>query len=253
MAGGLGASSFTVAPESTAAFVVKPPSSTTLAAGVSGRPLWPSDISGLVLWLPGDSIQGITSGASLSAWTDSSASASHATQASAASQPIYVANAQNGLGAVAFGTAISTFMQSPTSVSDNVTLGLVSSPTSIGAARPFGSNSGTARLSVSGGNWVYARGGTLSDGSATVGAWKSIIGFGDVSAQSICTLTVNSSVFTASVTTSSVTGLLATIGSNSPSGSTYTGMIGEAVLYNRQLVNIERSSLDSYFRTKWGI
>src|SRR6267378_625885 len=102
MAGGIGAASFVVAPESTTSLTatVGALSVTTFAAGVTGRPLWPSDITGLVLWLPADQIQGIASGASLSNWTDSSASASHATQASAVSQPIFVANVRNALSAV---------------------------------------------------------------------------------------------------------------------------------------------------------
>src|SRR5438445_5024083 len=105
------------------------PSTSTLwvspyATGISGRPLWPSDVSGLVLWLPADQIQGIASGASLSAWTDSSASASHATQASAASQPIFVTNVRNALSAVSFGKAVSQLLISNTSLADTASVAL---------------------------------------------------------------------------------------------------------------------------------
>src|SRR5438094_315489 len=116
MAGGIGAQAFVVAPESTTSLSALSPSVTTFAAFLTGRPLWPSDITGLVLWLPGDQIQGIASGTSLSAWTDSSASASHATQPSLVSQGVYLANVQNGLGAVAFGNGIGQVMTSFTSV-----------------------------------------------------------------------------------------------------------------------------------------
>src|SRR5947208_9669827 len=122
MAGGIGAQAFVVAPESTTSLSALTPSVITFAAFLTGRPLWPSDITGLILWLPGDQIQGIASGTSLSNWTDSSASASHATQPSAVSQGVYIANAQNGLGAVAFGNVIGQVMVSPTSVVDSSTL-----------------------------------------------------------------------------------------------------------------------------------
>src|SRR5213080_33620 len=125
MAGGIGAQAFVVAPESTTSLSALTPSVTTFAAFGTGRPLWPSDITGLVLWLPADQIQGIASGASLSAWTDSSTSASHATQASAASQPIFVTNVQNALSAVSFGKAASQLLLSNTSLADTATVALV--------------------------------------------------------------------------------------------------------------------------------
>src|SRR5947208_12277595 len=125
MAGGIGAQAFVVAPESTTSLSALTPSVITFAAFLTGRPLWPSDITGLILWLPGDQIQGIASGTSLSNWTDSSASASHATQASAVSQPVYLSNVQNGFGGVSFGQGIAQFMQSPTSIVDINTLCVV--------------------------------------------------------------------------------------------------------------------------------
>jgi len=258
MAGGTGAASFTVAPESTGTLGAQLPSSTTFAAGVSGRPLWPSDITGLVLWLPADQIQGIASGTSLSNWTDSSTSASHATQPSAVSQGVFLINVQNGLGGVVFGNGIGQALTSPTSIVDVSTLCIVTSSTSGGLSqRPLGATVGSStRIVTSGGNWAFARAASgassqLNDGLATV-AWKSIIGFADVSAQSVCTLTVNGQTFLQSVTTSAVSGTLAGIGAASPSASTYSGVIGEVCVFSRNLVDVERVSLDSYFRTKWG-
>jgi len=259
MAGGTGAASFTVAPESTGTLGAQLPSSTTFAAGVSGRPLWPSDITGCILWLPGDQIQGIVSGASLSAWTDSSASAAHAVQASAVSQGVYITNAKNSLGAVAFGNGSGQVMISPTSIVDTSTLCLVASPTTLNiTTRPLGSDGpATIRISTAGGNWAVIRGlggaATLSDGPATVGVWKSVIGFADISAQSTCTLTVSGQIFPGSVATSGVTGLNAGIGAVGPSASTFSGLIGEAIVYNRLITEVERVSLDSYLRTKWAV
>src|SRR5439155_13167196 len=140
MAGGIGAQAFVVAPESTTSLSALTPSVTTFAAFVTGRPLWPSDITGLVLWLPGDQIQGIASGTSLSNWTDSSASASHATQPSAVSQGIFVTNAQNGLGAVSFGSGIGQVMASPTSIFDTSTVCFVAASTRTNSQLVLGPN-----------------------------------------------------------------------------------------------------------------
>jgi len=257
VAGGIGVQSFTVAPESTAGFIAQPPSVTTFAAFGTGRPLWPSDITGLVLWLPADQIQGIASGTSLSAWTDSSASASHATQASAVSQPVYVTNVQNGLGGVSFGQGIGQIMQSPTSIVDTTTLCLVTAPTQVTPTARIvgatGAGNGSVRITTTAGSWALSRGGTLSVTSITLGAWKDVICYADVSAQSVGTITVSGTTFSGSIQTSGVTSLLCSIGAVGGSTSTYSGVIGEIVVYNRNLVEIERSSLDSYFRTKWAI
>jgi len=46
---------------------------------------------------------------------------------------------------------------------------------------------------------------------------------------------------------------LTTIGAINPSTNTFMGWIGEIAIWNRNLFEIERSSLESYLRTKWAI
>lgn len=58
----------------------------------------------LVLWLKPDTLS-LSNGDPVSLWSDSSASANNASQATAANQPSFVANFKNGNGAVRFGDA----------------------------------------------------------------------------------------------------------------------------------------------------
>src|SRR5437879_520289 len=238
------------------------PSTSTLwvspyATGISGRPLWPSDVSGLVLWLPADQIQGIASGASLSAWTDSSGSASHATQGSAVSQPVYVLNVQNNLSAVSFGKATSQLLTSATSLSDTHSIALALSPSTTALGEPFGSSTTTGASASTGlrmiasSSYVLASASSLTDGTVTAGKWATLIGF---SSGSTSTLAVSGTTYSGSIGTQvGASSTLAVVGAGLPSARTFSGYIGEVAVWNRNLFEIERSSVESYLRTKWGI
>lgn len=224
-----------------------------MATGASGKPMWPSDLTGLILWLPADQIQGIGSGASLSVWTDSSASGSHATQPSAISQGVYIANIQGGWGGVSFGNGIGQVMNSPTSLHDGSTVGMVASvSTTAGSMRIVGGTVGTSRLAMSSNNWQFLRGNGVGAGVPVVGQFKSFIGFAD-SLLSNTTVTASGSLFTGSTATSGVTSPVVALGALNPSSSTFSGVLGEVLVYNRNLGENERVSLDSYFRTKWAL
>lgn len=258
MAGGIGAQSFVVAPASTTALTAAAPSVTTFAAFGTGRPLWPSDIPGLVLWLPADQIQGIASGTSLSNWTDSSASASHAVQASGVSQPVFVTNVQNGLSAVSFGNNLAQLMTSPTSVFDATTYAVVMAPSRVTTAtQRIVGGTGTVtntRLLMLSGNYVVACGGGGTPGAtaAVQDRWVSLIGFHG--AGSGATMVTNGvTAFNGSTVTSGTTTTTFNVAAQAPSAQTCPGYYGEVCVYNRNLTAIEWSSLDSYFRTKWAI
>jgi len=220
-----------------------------MGTGATGRPIWPSDITGLILWLPADQIQGIASGASLSNWTDSSASLSHATQPSAVSQPKYYTNVQNGLSATSWGDGIGQIMVSNTSITDVCTLCLVGMPSLTTTTRIVGSNNNASRIVNSGNSWAFSRGGTsVSPIGAVVGVWRSVIAFADT-ANSICTLTVSQSVTSSSNATSGQTSTDCRISSS----LTFAGYLGEICVYDRNLFESERSQLNAYFRTKWAV
>jgi hypothetical protein len=68
----------------------------------TGRPFAPSDLAALALWLKADAITGLSDGAALAAWNDSSTNARNATQATPSLKPLYKTNIQNGLPVVRF-------------------------------------------------------------------------------------------------------------------------------------------------------
>ena len=63
----------------------------------------PRSIAGLALWLDGADANSVTlNGSTVSQWNDKSGNGRHATQATAASQPTFTANARNGRSALTF-------------------------------------------------------------------------------------------------------------------------------------------------------
>lgn len=257
-----GLSLYAVGPESlTFPTLVSPTTLASMATGATGRPLWPSDISGLILWLPADQIQGIASGASLSAWTDSSLSGSHATQASVVSQPVFFPNVQNGLSAVSFGGASTMqLLQSPTSSFDTCTFAAVVQPSNLTSATEgyVGGSSGNAlRVTKTGGNAAPTVATVIGNitGSGLGAAWQTLIeSFSTQGGASMVTLTQSGVTFASSAMSGGgVQSPLLNIGRTTSSVQTLRGWIGEVLVYNRPLFEVERASLDSYLRTKWAI
>src|SRR5207247_6726610 len=119
---------------------------------------------------------GLTSGTSLSNWTDSSASAAHALQASAASQPIFVTNVQNALSAVSFGKAVSQLLISQTSLADTATVALAFQQSAATSAYQMlvGSSTTVLRLQ-SAVSFTYASGSTLSVAGTVPTTWQTLI------------------------------------------------------------------------------
>lgn len=226
----------------------------SMATGATGRPLWPSDLTGLVLWLQADQIQGIASGASLSAWTDSSASLAHATQASAVSQPIFLTNQRNGLSAVSFGGAVSQFMTSNLSIGDAMVLAgaLLPSKTTPGQRWIGGVTSPRLDVTASVGSIIYTRGTNFFVTAQPATQWISLFGYANPLTSS-GTISLNGIVTAGSATTSGTTSLTCQIGAVTASSGTIGALMGEILVYDRNINESERSSLDSYLRSKWAI
>jgi hypothetical protein len=226
-----------------------------MGTGATGRPIWPSDLTGLQLWLQADQIQGIVSGASLSTWTDSSASNAHAAEITAAFTPIFLTNQRNGLSAVSFGGSTSQFMSSSISMGDGMTLaGAVAPSVGTPSQRLISASGGQVKLNVSAsvGSIQYIRSAGIFQNALAPGTWISLFGFGDT-ATSNATLSVNGVITTGSAATSGTTGNSCQIGASGSSSLTWAGLAGELLIYNRNITESERSSLDSYLRTKWAI
>lgn len=72
-----------------------------------GTVVTPGDLAGLTLWLKADAITGLSDGAAVASWLDSSGSNMPANQPSVANRPVYITNATNGLPVVRFGASAS--------------------------------------------------------------------------------------------------------------------------------------------------
>lgn len=212
----------------------------------------PSSLTGLILWLDASRIAGISSGGSLSIWTDSSASASHATQPSAASQPTVIVAAQNGQSAVSFNATSGAgwFMTSATSLVQPTTVAITGTINTTASNRMFvgGQTSGNNGIfNVANASYGAFAGAALSCSSITANTWITGI-----------------AIFSGSSTTFSVSGVtafgnagtgaaaLTNIGALTASTQTLPGALGEVIVYNRIITEVERASLETYLRTRWG-
>lgn len=201
---------------------------------------------GVILWLDASKIAGISSGASLSVWTDSSASASHATQPSATSQPVFKTNIQNGLSAVSF-NGVGEYLVSATSFSPNNTVAVtwLSARTDLDQTII---NPGVV-CSAGAGKFSGYDGVSLPGSVATSNVWMTgitIIGSGSSSTFALSGVTFFGNM-------GSTTNTLTKIGIlTAPSSQSFSGLIGEVIVYNRVLPESERVSLETYLRTKWG-
>lgn len=203
---------------------------------------------GLILWLDATKIAGITSGTSLSAWTDSSASASHATQPSAGSQPIYLTNGQNGNAVVSWSTGGRAMLSSNMSLLQNQTFAIVGvSRTTTGNQAFFGSPGGNVVMINNSVNYQIVTNATLSGSAFTSNAWISMIA--QLSGSST-TFSVSGKTFFGNAGT--LTAALCNLGAVTPASGWLNGAIGEVAVYNKILSESERTSLETYLRTKWG-
>ena len=76
-------------------------------------------------WYKADAISGVTNGAALGTWNDSSGNSVNATQSTAANQPTYVTNAINGKPTVRFNAASSQQLAFNRTISDDFTIAVV--------------------------------------------------------------------------------------------------------------------------------
>jgi hypothetical protein len=78
--------------------------------------------SELVSWFKADALSGLAHGAAVSTWQDESGHGNDATQSTTAQRPTYAAAAINGLPAVRFSAAASTYLSFPRPVQDDFTI-----------------------------------------------------------------------------------------------------------------------------------
>jgi Concanavalin A-like lectin/glucanases superfamily/Glycosyl hydrolases family 2, sugar binding domain/Glycosyl hydrolases family 2/Glycosyl hydrolases family 2, TIM barrel domain len=124
----------------------------------------PSLASSLKTWFKADAITGLANGAAIADWPDSSGNGDDATQSNPARQPIYVADAMNGLPAVHFNAGASNSLTFARSVQDDFTIFCVFRSTQgFGSGNLFYQGAGLVNGEVSGvtsdfGSCLFANG-----------------------------------------------------------------------------------------------
>lgn len=223
-----------------------------------------TDITGCKLWLKADAL-GLSDGAAVSSWTDSSGNSNPATQSTGGLQPIYKTNIINGLAVVRFngtdpgGTYLRTASVATTSTS--YTWCMVSKKTgtiSVDSA-PFLNGNGNGfgyRISISGDSvrWAAHRGvANMNDGTMLVAAFELV-----------CVTRTSTGPAIAFYLNGASQTILADGGMNAGSGYTtvgalddttneFAGDIAELIIYDSQLGTTDLNTVTSYLCGKYNI
>ncbi len=216
----------------------------------------PSDLSNLSLWLKADSL-GLTDGASVSSWTDSSGNNHNATQVTTNAQPIFKTNILGGKPVIRFDGINDELSESLSVSNTNYTVFLVAKSTA---------SAGSFHIAVGYGNG--------SDGTLWMGQFNStneitISGSSlandlktnaDPAANHIYSVVANGGALYGYVDGSSagVGGALGnrpsdylTLGSYSNDGLPWQGDIAEVIVYNSSLSDSDRQQVENYLNTKY--
>ena len=124
-----------------------PGGSSTNSAPVAATPAVPVTL----VWFKADAITGLTNGAKLGNWLDSSGNNNPATNTVAAQQPTYLGSAMNGLPAVRFNAASSNWLAFASPVQDDFTiLGVFQSAQGLSTGTNFWEGAGLVSAEISG-------------------------------------------------------------------------------------------------------
>ncbi len=222
----------------------------------------------LVLWLDSTSDKSfddnVANGSSVANWYDlnnQSATKNNATQVTPGNQPVYTTKVINGLPAVVFSSANSSFMsfdgsalvnrnysifivEERSSGKNNNTLIGNSASGSNGVFLRYSSSAGLRHSHGGGGNYT----GTIASYSSPIARVLSFTHNGSNG------VTYVNGVQLATGSLSYVTSFSnAAIGFFSGAGNYYDGNIGEIIIFNRLFNNLERQSIEDCLRQKWGI
>lgn len=218
----------------------------------------PSQLTGLTGWYdPSDTSSITSSGGSVSQINDKSGSANHATQGTAANQPITGTRTINGLNSLDFDGSNDNLVLPPAmyplATGAWTYFAVFQSDVSSGAARiVVGSTAGTVNHGIYGFGY-NARQGTgqtaITPYSTTNADLNGHIYVGRRSGTFVEAFGDNGDY--GSLNTAADAALSAfVIGS---SASTMDGRLGEVIMYNRALTDAEVNQIGAYLQSKWGI
>lgn len=217
--------------------------------------------SGLVLWLRADNSVTYNGSNQVSQWSDVSGSQNSFSQSTSSYQPIWTANAINGLPALAFNGS-SQFLQAGQFLSDlstGASLILVTKPTSVSAGArlldlencSLGTylsflepSTNAAQLNLYNANMATS----LSASTAVTPSQFQLL-------EAFNAGLPGSGIYTNSVLNTNSALAMANnyLGQASASGNYFNGELAELLLYNRALTSSEQSSLEGYLSTKYNI
>lgn len=249
-------------------------------------PFSPNQISNLVLWLDASSPTTINAGSpvdgdQVSSWTDKSTNAVSYTQATSGKQPLYKTNIVNGKSAMLFANAsgqllkeaattlISTgtgftsfFVAKLTAFSQPYMYGYCFKQATSAVSPSFGYSSNAAYkdaffgCDTGGITWKVFRGTTLSNPTTT---WNYVeVNYNGSGATTIGNFNMNFDTAAATLTsassndgaTSNVIGSGFQLGTDTYS---WNGYIAEWIVYNKLISAGERTNMQAYFLSKYGI
>lgn len=210
-----------------------------------------AQLANLAAWYAADAITGVTSGTSLSTWTDLSSQGVHASNATVTLQPIYRANAQNGLPAVEYNltsgylqaSAFSSVLTQPT------TIYCVSRLSATATKIMYGGTAANHHLFVAAaGTWQMNAGTVYNSSVASDASWHV---FGALFNGASSLLRVDGVASTAGNAGANTLDRLI-IGNFGSVNLAWPGHIGELFVVNRQMTTAEMLGAESHLKSKWG-
>ena len=222
-----------------------------LGSGGAAPPFSPSDIAGLVQWLKADSL-GLTDGAAVTTWTDSSSGGNTISQATTARKPLFKANQNNGQPCVRFDGVDDWLGSAGFACGTTFTLFIV--------FRDVASIDNYCQLwATNGGDGLYYRGGAASK---TIDWFSSTDKFMNtrliVGQWFYVTFSVSAGAYTFyrnGVADGSGTGInsatITKIGNDHADTADWNGDVAEVIFYNSALSSTDRGKVWTYLTSKY--
>lgn len=231
----------------------------------------PRSISGLAVWLAADKITGLVDGAAVSSWSDASGNGNTAAQATGANQPVYKTGIISGMPVVRFDgvndflkiadsgtykvTRLTVFIVSRTTVLNTNSKAMISYPHAVTHTSPFYR---WALVPHSRPNFDVYSNGAITTGSAEVRGFVSsqlgpaLLWSFDTRAAKVWKdgiLFIDGA--DADQTYPNAVGIC--MGADNTGADPWGGDIAEVLVYNRQLTDTERQTVEVYLAEKYAL
>lgn len=222
--------------------------SLSLRRHATNSPFSPTQIAGLKLWLKASTIN-LTDGTAVSSWADSSGLGNNVSQATGAQQPIYKTGIVNGKPIVRFDGVNDLLSGSDLGLSQPFTVCCVVKASSGGIFQDIVDQGVPSATVHNSNNFAMYAGNTVDGSTNIIGAFHTFIGI--YNGASSTGYTNGNSDISGDVGAFNTSGL--TIGNNAGATSSFTGDIAEVLIYNSALSSTNRSNIQSYLKTTYGL